>query len=333
MTLFDELVERWQRNLLDHNKSQRTVEDYAYYVAALHRNVCDLLDAPEAVATALAAWREAQTPLIKRKLTSASRVRAYIAALRSFYGFLVASGVYPANVATSLTAPASKETLPRPLQAKEVDALFAGIDDSTPEGLQDLAVTWLCYLSARNSEACALTTEEILYDATEETLVLQFTAKGDKEQLLVMNPVGAEVLARHLLTRLAPELVFSQEVEDLRKARFVTVDRLLLEREQRGLPALPVFTINGRQMNRRDVSRRWALLRAKLGLPHKIQPHALRHTFATEMLENGEDLRSVQELLRHSSIKTTTIYTKVTRGKKGRAVRKLRIPASHGVSN
>lgn len=336
---FQHALTRWQAHLTDTLQlSARTVSDYGYYVRAMHRTLGNLLDDPATVRAALNAWRTQQAPLIKRKKTSASRVRAYIAALRSFFGYCLTTGLLPSDPTVDLVAPSTAETLPRPLGHRDVDALFSAIDTSTPEGRQDLAIAWLCYLSVRNSEACDLMTDYVLYIDAEDTLALQFPAKGQKERLVVLNETGADALAVHMLETLFPQglIEVDQQIaaapddanllEIRRRARLLILDKYLSDREALGLPSLPVFTINGRQINRRDVSRRWAQLRATGNLPKKVQPHALRHTFATELLEQGEDIRSLQELLGHASIKTTTIYTKVTRGKKASAVRKLRLP-------
>lgn len=308
----------WQQALIDASMSPRTITDYGYYVRAVQRDVCDLLGDPTTVAAALAKWRAEQNPLLKRKKTSASRVRAYIAALRSFFGYCVKHNLVTSDPASQLIAPASVETLPRPMSHRDVDALFAAFED-TPEGRQDRAIAWLCYLSVRNSEACGLTTAHVMYDAAEGVLALQFPAKGDKERLVLLNEEGSDALAVHMLTTLYGKSV---PVGD----RLTVLDDCLAAEEAASAEPRTIFHVNGRPMTRRDLSRRWARIRAAAKLSAKAQPHALRHTFATELLDSGEDIRSVQELMGHSSIKTTTIYTKVTRTRKASAVRKLRVP-------
>lgn len=332
MTPFQHALTRWQTALTEASRSPRTVTDYGYYVTAIQRDICDLLDRPEVVRDALLRWRAEQTPLLKRKKTSASRVRAYIAALRSFFGFCLAHGLVAEDPTADLVAPASAETLPRPLAHRDVDALFRTFDD-TPTGRQDRAIAWLCYLSVRNSEVCGLMTTHLMYDEGEGMLVLQFPAKGNKERLVVLNEEGSDALAVHLLTSVYPDAANTVQVRHsvepetpLPVLRLQVLDEYLMVDEATSAAPKPVFTVNGRQLGRRDVSRRWATLRAKANLSAKVQPHALRHTFATELLDAGEDIRSVQELLGHTSIKTTTIYTKVTRGRKATAVRKLRVP-------
>lgn len=329
MINFREALARWNRHLEDKSYSTRTIQDYSFYVVAVNRDVTELLAEPAFVLPKLETWRQAQNPLIKRKHTSASRVRAIIAALRSFYSFLVEQGLYPENPALKLVAPTSPETLPRPLEAHEMDLLFQALE--TP---QDKAIAWLCYMSLRNSEAVELNTSHVSYDPSEVVLVLRFPAKGAKERLVVLNEPASDALALHLVQTYAPEvwnfvegrLVPDEMAPEARRQAILELLSLQLTIwEKRGAVG-PVFKVGDRAMNRRDLSRRWSELRTKLSLPKKFQPHSLRHTFATELLDGGEDLRTVQEMLGHTSIKTTAIYTKVTRGKRGRAVRKLRTP-------
>lgn len=338
MSEFQLALTRWQQSLTEQSLSPRTVEDYGYYLHALNRTVVNLLGPTTMVAAALTGWRTRETARILAGTTSPSRVRSYIAALRSFYAFALSTKLVATDPSVGLVSPASVETLPRPLSHREVDALFSQLTGVTAEAVQDRAIAYLCYLSVRNSEACALRTDYVGYDAGEQVLTVQFPAKGNRERLVVLNEDGSDALAEHLLVACYPHAL--AEVDALvaaapdnadlarvrRDARLATVDQRLREDELTHAAPRPVFTQHGRPMTRRDVSRRWAEIRAVANLPRKIQPHALRHTFATELLEQGEDIRSVQELLGHSSLKTTAIYTKVTRGKRASAVRKLRTP-------
>jgi site-specific recombinase XerD len=324
---FETLFGDWQINLEQEGYSRRTREDYGYYVSAINRDVTPLLGAPEYVQAELRIWRSKQQPLMKRKLTSASRVRSYIAALRSFFTYAQAVGAASSNPASDLISPGSKMTLPRPLSHSEIDSLFTGLD-----GLQEHALAWLYYMSLRNEEACSLETKHITFDHKESLLVLQFRGKGDKERIVPLNAEASDALAMLLIT---PDEEIEDKrlggpLEERRHRRLFWLDGRLMVMEERG-ESRPVFTTStGRTLNRRDVSRIWSKLRKRAGLPAKMKPHSLRHTFATEMLEQGEDIRTVQELLGHTSIKTTAIYTHVTRGKRSQAVRKLRVPQGAG---
>jgi site-specific recombinase XerD len=322
---FEAVRDAWQKELRETPRpagrfySERTVEDYGFYVTAVNRDIVPLLSAdPEAVLLALKAWRMKQNPLIHRGQTSGSRIRGIIAALRSFFAYAQRTGAATANPALELVTPGSKKTLPRPLQPAEVDQLFVGLTSTTEK-----ALAWLYYLSLRNEEACRLETRHMVLDQKEGVLVLQFSGKGDKEAIVPLNLEASDALARHLLEQYWPaRLLTSFDAA----SRLVALDEQLARLEE-GDGSLVVFkTESGRPLRRRDVSRIWSDLRKRVGLAGKFKPHALRHTFATEMLEQGEDIRTVQEMMRHESIKTTAIYTQVTRGKRSQAVRKLRVP-------
>lgn len=315
---FEKAYNAWQEVLREERYSNRTVEDYGFYVTAMNRDVVPLLSDASHVFNQLKIWRSKQTPLINRGETSGSRVRGIIAALRSFFAYAQRAGAAKANPALELLTPSSKRTLPRPLQASEVDQLFTGL-----AGTKELALAWLYYLSLRNEEACRLETKHLSFDRKEGVLVLQFSGKGDKEGVVPLNVEASDALARHLLEEYWPARLLSAADTTL---RLQALDEELAKLEMLE-QSKPVFTmVNGRPLNRRDVSRMWSRLRERGSLPEKFKPHALRHTFATEMLEQGEDIRTVQEMMRHASINTTAIYTQVTRGKRSQAVQKLRVP-------
>lgn len=321
---FEKVFEGWQKELRETPRpagrfySTRTVEDYGFYVNAVNRDVVTLLADPAQVTTSLKTWRTKQNPLIHRGQTSGSRVRGIIAALRSFFAYAQRTGAATTNPALELLTPGSKKTLPRPLQPAEVDQLFVGLS-----GTMEKALAWLYYLSLRNDEACRLETKHMVLDQKEGVLVLQFSGKGDKECVVPLNPEASDALARHLLEQYWPaHLALAKDAAD----RLQRLDGQFVRLEEAD-GSLPVFrTETGRPLRRRDVSRIWSSVRKRVNLPAKFKPHALRHTFATEMLEQGEDIRTVQELMRHESIRTTAIYTQVTRGKRSQAVRKLRVP-------
>jgi site-specific recombinase XerD len=313
---FDKVKNGWQDRLRASNRAERTVQDYSSYLCAVGREI-NLLADPKEVEAKLKLWSRRETSRMVRGATSASRIRAYVAALRSFYDFLVSEKLYETNPAQHLTVPTSKETLPRPVGRKDLTRLF----DCLKSSKADLAMAWLYYLSVRNSEACALTTANLTVE--DGVVVIQFSAKGGKERLVVLNEAASEALSEHLF-----ENVWKGQNNFSEFSGIVRLDYLLREMQALREPPVALFTVHGRQMTRRDVSRAWSDLRAKHGIPLSVQPHALRHTFATSLLEAGEDLRTLPELLGHGSIKTTTIYTKVTREKKRRAVDKLPSPVN-----
>lgn len=321
-------------------KSARTIEQYSTQLRVLQRVVGNLLGPPDTVRPKLKAWNEQVLDDFVRKRTSAATLRSYISALRSFFGFLAREQLYPVNLGEELRSTAAPPTIPRPVKDVHMDALFGAIDTTTPEGVRDFAMIWLYYNCLRNSEVRHLTTTQIEYAEKDSTLHLKFKGKGDKFRVVVLREEAATALAMHLLLTFAPDdykawLADAQAAiaarggerdpsTDATEALFQTAD-VLLSRKLAGENHL-VFPYNGKPMTRRQANRQFATWREKAGLPASIGPHALRHTFATEMLENDVDLLTLKEILGHESLKQTEGYAKVLTSKKARAVQKLRVP-------
>ena len=206
-----------------------------------------------------------------------------LAAIRSFYKSMVELGEMRANPADLLPSPKQPQRLPRTLKPEDVAALLNRIPATTPLELRDRALFELAYgCGLRAEELVDLDLESIDFDA--ETVRVE--GKGGKTRFV---PAGEPALR--------------------------SVTRYL----ERGRPALAaadgqgalLLSKSGRRLSTSDVRRRlrvWARHAAHQGAIH---PHALRHSFATHLLEGGADLRAIQELLGHSSISTTQVYTRV----------------------
>ncbi|MHC5211648.1 MAG: tyrosine recombinase [Planctomycetota bacterium] len=206
-------------------------------------------------------------------------------ALRAFFRFATAEGLIGNDPCAELSTARVRRRLPRLLDAREVAALLAGPDPAAPLGLRDRALLELLYATgARVSEAADMRTDSVL----EGLDVVRCEGKREKHRLV---PLGRRA-------RAALQAYLQRE-------------RPALEARNPGAPHL-FLSRNGRRLTR---DRIFAIVRnhaRRLGLP-PISPHALRHSFATHMLENGADLRAVQELLGHADIGTTEIYTHVDR--------------------
>jgi site-specific recombinase XerD len=206
-----------------------------------------------------------------------------LAAIRSFFRSMVELGEMTANPADLLPSPKQPQRLPRTLKAEDVAALLNKIPATTPLELRDRALFEMAYACGlRAEELVDLDLESIDFDA--ETVRVE--GKGGKTRFV---PVGEPALR--------------------------SVTRYL----ERGRPALAsadgqsalLLSKSGRRLSTSDVRRRlriWARHAAQQGAVH---PHALRHSFATHLLEGGADLRAIQELLGHASISTTQVYTRV----------------------
>jgi integrase/recombinase XerC/integrase/recombinase XerD len=206
-----------------------------------------------------------------------------LAALRTLFRVLVEHGVTAANPADLLASPKLPQRLPRALKPADVAALLDRIPASTPLEIRDRALFELAY-------GCGLRAEELV---DLDVAALDF----DAEQVRVEGKGGK--------TRFVPagEHALAAVRRYLERARG-TLDA------GTGEPAL-FLSKSGRRLSTSDVRRRlrtWARSAAAQGAVH---PHALRHSFATHLLEGGADLRAIQALLGHSSISTTQVYTRV----------------------
>jgi len=218
----------------------------------------------------------------KRQLSSES-LYLQIAALRAFYKYAEAEKIVGTNVAENLSLPRRWKRLPKALTSEEIDRLLTPITPETPSSLCDQAVLELAYASGlRLSELRNLRLEQLQL----ESGFIIVIGKGNKERVV---PVGRQAVAaiEHYLQSGRPKLLTKR-----------TPANVFLS--QRGTAFSPV-TLWLRIKNRVAYS----------GISRNVTPHMLRHSFATHLLEHGADLRVIQELLGHSNIGTTEIYTHV----------------------
>ncbi|MDC3379154.1 tyrosine recombinase [Planctomycetota bacterium] len=243
--------------------------------------------------------REHLASLTERGLAPRSVTRA-LAALRSFFRFLVTEQVCEKDPTADVAGPRLDQPIPRVLEPDDVDALLAAPKGRGALVLRDRALLELLYATgARASEAAdaALSTvNEALAPADGETPVtLRVVGKGSKERVVVLGLRAQSALNDYLQTS-RPRLA---------KGRTDAM-RFLLSRTGRPLHRVDVFRIVRRNLVR-------ACLPADAA-----SPHTLRHSFATHLLERGADLRVVQELLGHARVTTTQVYTHVDRSRLAR---------------
>jgi integrase/recombinase XerD len=235
-------------------------------------------------------WRDLGTDDLTAFLTSlrnsdldASSLRIALVHLKIFFRFLVKRNLIEVDPAEPLLAPKAATKLPETLDATTVDKLLTSIDLTTRLGLRDLAIMELFYASGlRLSEICNSMLESLDLDDK----FLRVTGKGNKTRLVPIGARALDALKRYL----------NNERHTLAGKK--THSNIFLS--VRGGPLSP------------DRVRQIVKERAKAAnLDQNIYPHLLRHSFATHLLENGADLRVIQELLGHSDIATTQIYTHV----------------------
>lgn len=216
---------------------------------------------------------------------SKQTVARKIAALRSFYRFLMQRGACPHNPALMVRTPKLEKRLPACLSITQIEQLLSTPDTNKFSGLRDRAILELLYSAGlRTFELVGLDCE----DADLERQVLRTRGKGMKERV---NPIG----------RYAVEAI--SEYLDARRRH---TDRARFD------PEALFLNFRGSRLTTRSIRRLLAGYIREAGLPKAVSPHTLRHSFATHLLQRGADLRVVQELLGHENISTTQVYTHVT---------------------
>jgi len=220
--------------------------------------------------------------LSERRLAKASTARK-LASVRGLHAHLLASGQAKANPADLLPAQKRATKLPRVLARDEVGALLDRIPARTPLEVRDRALFELAYSSGLRAEEIVSLD---LGDPDFEAEIVRATGKGSKTRLVPIGEPAQRALRRYLETArhaLGP----------------VAGERALF------------ISRRGRRLSASDVRRRLEKWVREAAVAGSVSPHTLRHSFATHLLEGGADLRSIQELLGHSSVSTTQIYTRV----------------------
>jgi len=225
--------------------------------------------------------------LHRSRLASRSLAR-HLSTLRSFFRWACREGHLDKNPARALPAPRLPKTLPRAMTLPDTERLLAAGEDA-PFPERDRALFELLYATGlRVSEAAGLDLEDVDFASR----LLRVVGKGNKERIAPFGETAEEALAAYLPVRAARR-------RGSRATRRVERD-----------DGEPLFVnARGGRLTTRSMAR---LLKHRLsaaGLPAEISPHALRHSFATHLLEAGADLRAIQELLGHASLSTTQKYT------------------------
>jgi len=221
------------------------------------------------------------------KLCARTRMR-YTVSIRRFVKFLIERGVIRENPLEHMLPPRLEKRLPRTLSTAEVVRLIEAADPKAILGLRDRAMLEVLYgAGLRISELIQLPLGAVDFRGG----VLRVVGKGDKERLVPLSDVGVEALQHYLRD-----------------------ERPLLA--SRGRSDAIFLSRRGGPMTRQNFFLRIRQLARKAGLAsNRVSPHVLRHSFATDLLEGGADLRAVQAMLGHEDLSTTEIYTHVSRGR------------------
>ena len=246
------------------------------------------------VASGWSATAEPATRYLARSAGSLrpSSLRRRAASIRGFYRFAYGDELIAIDLAARIDLPRQVRRLPQTLDVGETERLLEAASGDLPDEpirIRDRALLELLYAAGlRISEALGLDREDLSLDGG----FVRVIGKGDRERLVPVGEVAIDWLERYLGV-VRPAWLARHHVEPVRGG--------------------PLFlSAHGRRLGRQQA---WAIVRRaalEAGLPERVTPHTLRHSFATHLLEGGADLRVVQELLGHASISTTQLYTHLT---------------------
>ena len=225
---------------------------------------------------------------LKKKKFSTTTISRYLSSIKSFHKFLSKDGLVRKNVALQISSPKIDKKLPTVLTVEEVTTLLDSIKGDKPLDLRNQAMFELIY-------ACGFRVSELvglkIVNLHLTSKMIQVIGKGAKERLVPVNDYAIKVLRRYLLEA-RPLLL-----KNSKDAGFVFLNNL-----GKGISRVGFFKLL------KDLCK-------KAGIEKDVSPHTLRHSYATHLLENGVDLRYIQELLGHEDISTTQIYTHLSLGK------------------
>ena len=268
----------WLEKFIDHlkyerNLSPKTLENYHRQISHVARQL------------SLSSWAEVSTDDIKTALSAARKqnlaprsIAMRLSALRTFCDFLIGEKVIDHNPAKAVQTPKLGKPLPKHLNIDQVNQLL-NLEPDSPIAVRDRAMMELTYgCGLRLAELAALDLSDILPDGQ-----IRVLGKGRKERLLPISKMAIEWLSHWLKVRSQ----LSPPADE--NAVFVSMHK--------------------RRISHRQIAKRMELWASNQQLDQRVNPHKLRHSYATHMLESSGDLRAVQELLGHANLSTTQVYT------------------------
>ena len=259
--------------MIERRMSPNTVASYCHDVEAFLNS--------NGVATSSVTASDIESYLGSIKVSKRSSARI-LSALRSFFDWCVQEGQTKDNPAALVASPKLGKYLPAVLSVDEVSAIMDSVDLKAPAGKRDRAILEVLYgCGLRVSEAASLRISKINF----EDGFVDVIGKGDKQRLVPLGEMAADAIRAYLEDRPLP---YSRAQEDI----------LFLNKFGKPLSRVSIFNMVKKQ----------AMI---AGIHKEISPHTFRHSFATHLIENGADLRIVQEMLGHESILTTEIYTHI----------------------
>lgn len=274
---------------IERGRSVKTVENYNRYLERFfnYARVNQPADIKENQVREYRIWLNRQPGTVQGRRVDSMKRRTqnyYLIALRAFLKYLRKRGIESLSPERIELAKVPERSLDL-ISSAELDRLMKAPNPSTLQGLRDRAILELLFSTGlRISELCSLSTDDV--DLSREEFSVR--GKGDKIRVVFLSNSAKEAIQKYL-----------KERKDMSDALF----------PQMGKNAKAATDL---RLTPRSVQRLLKTYAAKAGITRKVTPHVIRHSFATDLLSNGADLRSVQALLGHANIGTTQIYTHVT---------------------
>ena len=278
----DEITRYGEYLVREKHASQNTVSSYLRDISQF----ADYLQArgPELLEVTAETVQSYMDWMLSRGKSAASVTR-FLASVKSFYNFQIFSGKVKANPAKGVAAAKAERKYPKILTSKEVDLFLEQPQCVDAKGFRDHAMLELLYATGiRVSELITLDLEDLNLAAG----FIHCSSKG-KERIIPLYRTAVKALQDYAW-KIRPQLISDEE----ETALFVNM--------------------NGERMSRQGFWKIIKYYQEKAGIEKEITPHTLRHSFAVHLLENGADLRSIQEMLGHADISSTQIYTHVVKG-------------------
>lgn len=278
--------------MIDNNPVNKLLQDYRHYLKierAMSRNTvasyCSDIEKFQAAVNSpveLIVSEDIESYISGLSALSKRSQARTLSSLRSFFSWLVIEGVISDNPCDSVDSPKLGRYLPEVLSLNEVEAMMEAVDLSCWQGLRDRAILEVLYgCGLRVSEAVELRISGLYFDQG----YIRVIGKGNKERMVPVGEMAAEAVSNYMDSR---PRTFDAQSEDI----------VFLNRFGRRLSRQSIFKMIKEKALLADVRK-------------DISPHTLRHSFATHLVENGADLRLVQEMLGHENITTTEIYTHI----------------------
>ena len=263
---------------LEKGLSENSIEAYIRDVSRFGNYCVDLLPQDVGASDISSFFKE----LLASELLAETSQARLLSSIRAFYKYLTYEDIIDVDPSELVDPPKIGRKLPDPLTVGEINQMLGVIDKSTPLGVRNASIIETMYSSGlRVSELVNLKIRDVYFESD----FVRVFGKGNKERLVPLGSYAKQSIRDYM-----------KDCREVRKVKEGEEDIVFLNNRGARLTRVMIFTII-------------STIAKLAGIERKISPHSLRHSFATHLLEGGADLRAIQEMLGHSSITTTEIYT------------------------